>query len=348
VTPTRALAALAVLALAAGAGCADEDGTVPAATANGIEITSQDVVDELEAIRGNTEFLAQTEEQLAQQGLSVVGGEDEDDTFNSAFVAQTLTNRILYAIVESEVDARGIEIDDECRAAAEESATSESGGEEIFGAFTPAYQDYLVDRLADLIALQGDLAGYTCTVQDDDALLEAYFDEHADEFTRRCVILAQFAQPAAAEDFRAQVAAGGDFATLGAALPADVGQFSDVGCDSTQEILEVIPSMADLAVGEVSPVVLAGDIPVVLRVEQILEGDFTEQRDAVVSAVSAEIDEAFSAWLDEELRAADVTVDPRYGTWNASPDSGGLPAIERPVTDTTESTEPEAQLVPEN
>ena len=67
----------------------------------------------------------------------------------------------------------------------------------------------VVDRLADLIALQGSLAGYGCTVQDDDALLEAYFDEHADEFIRRCVVIAQFVDPQAAEDFRAQVEAGG-------------------------------------------------------------------------------------------------------------------------------------------
>lgn len=342
-TRTRALAALAALALAAGAGCADEDGTVPAATANGVEISSQEVVDELEAIRGNDAFLAQTEEQLAAQGLGVVG--DDEGTFDSAFVAQTLTNRILYAIVEAEVAERDIEIDDACRAAAEEAAAGEVGGQELFDAFDAGYREYLVDRLADLIALQGSLAGYPCTIQDDDALLEAYFDEHAEEFTRRCVVLAQFADGQAAEEFRLQVEAGGDFATLGAALPAESGQFSDVGCDSTQEILEVIPSLADLAVGEVSPVVLAGDIPVVLSVTDIQEGSFEEQRDAVVAAVGGEIDEAFNAWLDEELRAAEVTVDPRYGTWNANPETGGLPTIERPVAD---ATEPDAQLVPED
>src|SRR5689334_8242922 len=95
VTRTRALAALAVLVLAAGAGCADDEGAAPAATANGIEITSQEVVDELEAIRGNEAYLARTEEQLSAQGMAVVG--EEADTFDSAFVAQTLTNRILYA-----------------------------------------------------------------------------------------------------------------------------------------------------------------------------------------------------------------------------------------------------------
>lgn len=347
---SRALASLAVLALAAGAGCTDEAaGDTPAATVNGIEITSQDVVDELEAIRGNAAFLEQAEASMAQQGLTVLG--DEDDTFNSTFVAQTLTDRILYAIVESEVEARDIEVDDACLAAAEEQQVSQldSGtgdGEAVLDAFPADYREYLVGRFADVIALQGGLAGYPCTILDDDALLQDYFDSHLEELTPRCVSVVQFADPIEADEFRQQVEDGGDFATLGAALDPNVGAYTEVGCDSTQEILDIYPDLASMREGDVSPVFLASDTPVVLQLDSIGEPNFEEQRDAVRAAIGAEIDDAFGAWLETELRAADVTVDPRYGTWN--PDGASGPQIDRPVGDTTSSTEPEAELVPED
>ena len=80
---------------------------------NGIEISSQDVVDELESIRANEAFLALSEEQMAAQGEAVLG--EEDDTFNSAFVAQTLSTRILYTIVEAAVADGGYEVDEAYR-----------------------------------------------------------------------------------------------------------------------------------------------------------------------------------------------------------------------------------------
>ena len=347
-TRIRALAALAVLALAAGAGCADEGSATPAATVNGIEISSQEVVDELESIRANAAFLEQREAQMAEQGEAVLG--EDDDTFNSAFVAQTLSTRILYTIVEAAVAEGGYEVDEGCLAAAETQQVLEldSGtgdGQAVLDAFDDDYRNYLVQRFANVIALQGGLAGYPCTILDDEALLEAYFDEHVEEFTQRCVSVVQFADPAAADEFAAQLEAGGDFEALGTALAPEVGGLADVGCDSTQQLLEVIPSLSEMAEGEISPVFLVGDIPVILRVDEIREASFDEQRDVVADAIAAEIDLAFSEWLETELRTADVEVDPRYGTWNPNEGTGQPPQIDRPRTATTE---PEAELVPED
>jgi hypothetical protein len=343
VTRIRALAALAVLAIAAGAGCSDEGGAAPAATVNGVDITAQDVVDELEAIRGNEAFLAQREAALAAQGGGAVLGA-EDDTFDSAFVAQTLTTRILFAIVATEVDERGIEVDDDCLAAAEDEqaqqlTTADDDGQAILDAFDDDYHTYLVTRFAELVALQGDLAGFPCTVLDDDAALEQYFDEHIDQFTQKCVTVVQFATPQAADDFSAQLDAGGDFDALAGALAPEVGSSTDVGCDSTEELLGVVPALAELDAGDVSPVVLVGETAVIIRVDDVVEPDFEAQRNAVVDAIGTEIDTAFSAWLEDELRSADVRVDPRYGTWNPNIGSQQLPQIDRPLPD---ATEPEA------
>lgn len=307
VTRTRATALLAVLALAVAAGCSDDDGARPAASVDGVEISSQEVVDELEAIRANEDYLAQVETQVTVLG-------EEDGTFDTNFVAQLLGIRIQFAMVEAEIEARGVEITEACTDAATEAMTQQAGGEAVFEAFDAEYRDYLVGRFARLVALESDLAGYPCVIEEDEALLEQYFEEHAEEFeSDLCFTPIQVSTTEAAQEIVALLDAGADFDAIAAErseLPAE-SQCAPVGT-----IGAAVPELAELAPGERTiPVALQG-VFFVFRLDEVREPTFENQRENVVGLIGQEIDAAFQEWFTARLEAAEVTVDPRYGTWD--------------------------------
>jgi len=329
VTPFRAIVPLAVLALAAAAGCGTDEGTRPAATVDGIEISQQDVVDELEAIRGNEAYLEQ-----AQTQATVLG--DEEGTFDTAFVAQQLTNRILFTLIEAEVDERGIEVDAQCRDAAADQMVQQVGGEEVFDAFPGEYREYLVDRYARVVALQADLGGYPCLLEDDDDVLRTYFDEHAEEFEANyCLSIIQVATQAEADEISGLLAAGGNFDQLAAersALPPG----PEPECVPASTLAGVAPAVAELQVGGISPPVVIQEVFFIFRLDEIQQATFDSSREAVIGAIGQEIDAAFNTWFQEALADAEVEVDPRYGTWN--PDGANGPVIERPTDAGTSTT----------
>ncbi|MGH9185875.1 MAG: hypothetical protein ACRD0U_08705, partial [Acidimicrobiales bacterium] len=94
--------ALAVLA----AGCGDRG--EPAAVVNGAAISQNAVIDELEAIRDNADYL----EGLQAGGETVLG--NSEGSFSAPFAAQTLTDRIRYALVAQELERRDVSLSEDC------------------------------------------------------------------------------------------------------------------------------------------------------------------------------------------------------------------------------------------
>ena len=328
-TPFRAIAPVAVLVLAAAAGCGDDEGGRPAATVDGIEITQQDVVDELEAIRGNEAYLEQIQTRVT------VLGEDEG-TFDTAFVAQLLGIRIQFAIIEAELEEREVEVDDACREAASEQMVQQAGGDEVFAAFDDDYREYLVERFAQLVALQSDLAGYPCVIEDDEDVLEDYFDEHPDAFEPNyCVSIIQVATQAEADEISGQLALGADFDQLAAERSA-TPPTGEPECVPAGSLVSVAPAVVDLQEGGISAPVLIQDLLFIFRLDEIQEPTFETSRDAVIGAIGQEIDATFNEWFALAVAEAEVEVDPRYGTWNA--DGANGPGIERPTDAATSTT----------
>lgn len=331
-SPRRALlAVLPVLALAA---CGDDPR--PAAVIDGTEISQQQVVDELEAIRANTTYL----EAVEGSGQAVLG--EADDAFDSAFVAEQLSIRIQYAIVGNEVDARGLEADDECRAAARDAlvdrlagASPEGDGEAVLDGFTEPYRDYLLDRETDVLLLQGDLSGQPCVA--DDATGE-YFEANREAFEQACSAHVLVATAEEAADVAAQLRAGADFAAVAAERSIDPGsaqQGGELPCVSRGQFLaEFEDALFSQPLGAIGDPVQTSAGFHVIRVDSREMPELDEVRDQVAQALAAEVEQAFSAWFVDAVAAADVEVDPRYGTWDAT--TGG---IERPaITDSTSST----------
>lgn len=326
--------------LAAGALAACGESTRPAAVVNGLEISQQDVVDELEAIRGNANYVAAYDASAAQAGQPTVAG-STDDTFNTAFVTSTLSTRILYGIVHVEVGRRGIEIDEECRARAAEQAAQrmapaspEGDGEAVLDAFGEKYKAYLIDREADLLALQADLADQECV--DPDAA-ETYFEAHRDEFETACASHILVDTEEEADDLAAQLTGGADFAALAQERSIDTQsgrQGGELGCNPRNTFVpEFEEAVFSAPIGEVTgPVATQFGYHLILVAERGV-GEFEDVAGQVANVLASKVDEAFQAWFTQAVAEAEVVVDERYGTW--SPTTASITPIAVPDPTTT-------------
>src|SRR5687768_13924829 len=109
---TRLLPLLVLLALVAPACSAF--GEAPAATVGGIEITVESLDQEIETIRGNDAY----RQALEQSYGAPTDGSAGEGTFDAAFVAQVLSLRVWYQMIERDLTSRGVRVDDEAIAQA--------------------------------------------------------------------------------------------------------------------------------------------------------------------------------------------------------------------------------------
>jgi len=322
---------LLVVALAASgllAACGDEATSIPAAVVNGVEISQQELVDELEAIEGNTEYLEAYEANAAAQGREPIRGE-EDGSFNTAFVAETLAIRMQYAFVQSEVAARGIEPDEACVDAAEAAvaerfagASASGDGQAIIDGFDDAYVEYLIDREADFFALRSELGGQACGEGSTDEAVAAYFDEHESELAveTACVSHILVGTQAEADELSALLAGGGDFAQLASERSIDTGSGANggsLGCGPRgQYVEEFEAAVTAQPIGEVGPPVQSEFGFHLIRVDERGVQTLDDVRPDIEAALDQEVQQAFTDWFLEALAAGEVELDPRYGTWD--------------------------------
>lgn len=339
-TVRRLLVPLAVAAVAALGLAACGESTRPAAVVDGTAISQQDVVDELEAIRSNTGYV----EAIEGSGGSVLG--EEDDAFDGAFVATQLGVRIQYTIVGNEVDRRELEADSACRDAArsalEERFTvpGRTDGADLLDAFPDDYRDYLVEREADFLLLQGDLVDQDCVVDD---AVAAYYEENRDSLEQACTahILVDTAEAAAA--VKALLDAGADFAQVAAENSKDPGSAAnggEVGCVGRGQLVpEYEEAMFSQPIGAIGEPVQSQYGFHIIRVDSRGIPTLDEARDQIAQQLAQAVQGTFGEWFRNAVSAADVSVDPRYGTWDPT-----TAEIARPSTDSssTSTTAPDA------
>lgn len=331
-SPLRALAlALAVAALGA---CSDSgsggSGADDAAVVDGVPISAQTLVDELDAIAGNTAYVDAFEGATAAQGgAGILAGEGDGDEFVTEFVTDTLGVRIQYQIVGAEVDRRGIEVSEACTEAAEaelvEGFTVPGGeldGEAMLAGFGDDYRSYLVGRQADVLALQADLSGIPCGGGVTDEAVEAYFEANEEALTAEvaCVSHILVATEAEADEVVGLLAGGDDFATLAAERSLDPGSGEaggELGCGPEGRYVPEFDEAAfSQPVGEVGePVETEFGFHVILVTERSAP-TFEELVPQIEAALAQEAGTALQTWFQEALTTTEVVVDARYGTWN--------------------------------
>jgi parvulin-like peptidyl-prolyl isomerase len=328
VTRSTSLAA-AVLALTGLlAACGDDAEAPPAAVVEGITISQQDLVDELEAIEANADY----RDALSQSG-SVLG--ERDGAFDTAFVASTLAVRVQYALVESEVAARSLDVDGACRDDATEQLAARLGGASPTGdgtalldGFDDDYRTYLIDRETDFYALQADLSGIACGTEIEDADVEGYFEEHEAELAVETACASHILVETAdeADEIAELLDGGADFGALASERSIDAGsgaQGGELGCGPAGRFVDAFDAAVfSQPVGEVGdPVQTEFGFHLILVTERSV-ATFDDVRDDVEATLVQErqqaAQQAFFDWFNEALASSEVEIDPRYGTWDAS------------------------------
>lgn len=320
----RRLAALVLCTFAFAAGCFGKSNSAAAATVNGTTITTKDLVDELNAINANPDYIQSLQAASTSGGFKVVG--TKPGSFDAAFVSQVLLRQIDYAMIHDEVTKRHLAANDSCRLAATNDAKLNLGqgdstsGAALFAKFPSSYQDLLVRRNVDLFVLESSLASQQCGQAPD---AEGYYNSHQADFTRLCISIIGVADQAAADSVVAQLKAGADFATLARQVsidPSSAPNGGDIGCKLPSEIGN--PQVAQLLqagkTGDVLDPIPGSTGFTVVKITDRQLATLDEVRSQAEELATSSSGQAFSAWFQQAQAAAKVTVDQRYGTFDPS------------------------------
>jgi hypothetical protein len=146
----KRLGLVLTLLVVAGAGAACDDLESAAVTVNGEETSQSSVDDDLRAIRDNDAL-----SEIASQA----GGEiaASPGTIRSDITAGILGYLVRGEIAEQELASLGGEVSNADRQNARQQAIQVFGSEEAFDEFSESFQDDIIEWLAAVIALQGEI-----------------------------------------------------------------------------------------------------------------------------------------------------------------------------------------------
>lgn len=330
----------------------------PAATVNGTEISDASLQDELSAIRDNPTYRTRVE-----QGMQATQSGEAPGTFDTAFIARLLTQRVYYEFVEAELKRRKIKITDSNLAAVRKLVIQQVGDEKTFNSFPKDYQELLIRQRAIFEKLNEVLAKDI-----DKGNPEKYFKENADDFIQGCVshilISTEGKDPEVAKSetssLRTRITRGADFATIAKESSGDPGsaqQGGDLGCVGKGNFVpEFEEAMFALPIGEISePIQTQFGFHLIL-VRERKTPTYEEAKEQVDAAIRQAASLALEKFLVTSSSKAKVTVDKRYGSWkiqkgstDGTPDGVGTVVPPKgPATTTTSSNigQPGVQLEP--
>ena len=302
-----------------------------AATVNGVGIPRAEFEDHLQAYVDNDEF----QSYIASANGPTVVGPGGKGTITMEFTDNRLTLAILYELIRQEVESRGLEVTPEMLQEAEAQAKVEFAPEgpaadAVWAQFPSWFQERAVENTANLLALRESFGAGSL----EDAELEAVYNENPQRFGLMCArhILVPTEEEAAA--VKAQLDAGADFAEVAAAKGTD-GSASTGGFLYTEG--EPCPSasgfVSDFVDGAIA--VPTGEItgPVqtdfgwhIITVDKFEEVPFAEAKEAVRAYATQNAGTALREFVAEAAKG-DISVDPKYGSWDPAATSVQEPSL---------------------
>jgi hypothetical protein len=320
--------AAAVLVTAAGCGSIE----TYAAKVNGEAISEEELQSELEAILDNQAYVTQIEENFqGPEGQGALGAGNK--TFTTAFVAALLDRQISFELIEQEVRRRNITVTDADRRSATEDL-DQTFGPEVVAAFPASYTDRLVEDFARVAALERALTG--TGVSDEE--VRRFYESNAALFRQQSCsrhILVPTLEAASA--IRARIDAGEDFAAIARAESTDRGgqgggsaaQGGDLGCQPRNTFVPEFQAALDaLTPGQVSaPVQTQFGFHVIQLVERrdvpLEEAAPLIRRQLEQQAAGQG---AVARFVNDAVGDAEITVNPRYGSF----EKGDTPGVRPP------------------
>jgi foldase protein PrsA len=309
--------ALALLATACGSISAY------AAKVDGESVSVKDLNDELRSIAANGPFVKLVESNKTVKGTGVNG-------FDQAFTREVLTRQIFYRLVDAELSRRKLTLTPADLSAAREVLIENVQGEDIFNEFPDAYKDLLIHRQAQVDQLTLALNDLKGTAEE---AAKAYYDSHKDEFATACVSHILVENQIQADDVKARLAKGEDFAAVAKAESKDSGSAAkggDLGCDvnaSAGLVAEFLLAALNQPVGEAGAPVRTQFGFHIIKVTAREVPPFDKVKDDARQKVAQSGQEKLLTWLQETIAKAKIEVNPKYGTFDKEGTTPGVVAL---------------------
>jgi parvulin-like peptidyl-prolyl isomerase len=310
-----------------------------AAKVDNKSISQNDLEKELRSIAANGPYLALVESRQQVKGTGA-------GTFDAAFTALALTRQIYYQLIGTELARLKLAVGPSDLAAARATVIQQIQGEDVFKDFPKDYQDELVRRQAQLDLLTLSLNGQSGSV---DEAAKAYYDAHKDDFASACVSHILVATREQADDAKARIARGEDFAAVAKAVSTDTQSAQkggELGCDINQDtgfVPEFLLAVFNQPVGEVGAPVQTQFGFHVIKVTTRVVPPFDDVKTLARQKLTDNGQEKLLTWLQQTIGKAKIEINPRYGTFNKEGASPGVVPPARPA-DATSTTV--AALIP--
>ncbi len=304
-----------------------------AAKVDNKSISQNDLEKELRSIAANGPYLKLIESRQQVKGTGA-------GTFDAAFTALALTRQIYYQLIGTELASRKLKIGPSDLAAARSTVIEQIQGEDVFKDFPKDYQNELVRRQAQLDLLTLALNGQSGSADD---AAKNYYDTHKDEFANACVSHILVATQEKADDVRARVGRGEDYAAVAKAESSDTQSAQkggELGCDINQDtgfVPEFLLAVINQPVGEVGNPVKTQFGFHIIKVTTRQVPPFDQVKDQARSKLAEGGQEKLLTWLQETVGKAKIEINPRYGTFNKEGASPGVVPPARPA-DATATT----------
>jgi parvulin-like peptidyl-prolyl isomerase len=306
-------------------------GTAPAATVDGTEISASSITDEVKAIQGNDAYRKELEKSFSIKGLAGKG------TFDAAFIAQVLSLRVYYALIEEDLSDRGIELTKEDLDASRQAMEDQFAFADAWSDFPTSYQDQLIRQNALVEAASKRI------IDEIGSDPRAFYSANKDEFAEICISHALAGlqggkTPAEAQalaqswydDIEAGKTTFDEVASEKSEDPGAAQGGGDLGCGSklTLQFDPVFETAAfKLKRGVVSEPVQTqfGSHLILVRSRTI--PSYAEVSDQVTTVMQQAREERQQSYFVEVFCGGDVHVNPRYGTWTTESCEGLAPQV---------------------
>ena len=322
---TAALGAAAALVLGS-TGCSgtlDDAATVTLSSGGGGEkaiahVSRADLEDDLRILRSNDDFVAF----VKQNGLDVP---DSASSIGSTLTAIWLSDLVNQVVVDAELEERDVTVTKEDRSAVADQINQSYGGADIFEQFPKAFRDAVVERAARWNALltRGSAKAEVPTEAD----ARKFYDDNAAQIgacpsgiSVSHVLLGSEAEAAAV---KAELVGGADFATLAkerSTDPTAVDNGGDLGCLQDGAYVAPFEEAAKAATLDepTDPVKTDFGYHIILT-KEFVPPSFAAMKNQIIDYLAGQAEQSagqeMNTVIQDRLRAAEVDVDPRYGTW---------------------------------
>ena len=307
-----------------------------AAKVDNTSISQDELEKELRSIAANGPYLKLIESRQQVKGTGA-------GTFDAAFTALALTRQIYYQLIGTELTKLKLSVGPADLAAARSTVIEQIQGEDVFKDFPQPYQDELIRRQAQLDLLTLALNGHTGSADD---AARAYYDGHKSDFASACVSHILVATREKADDVRARVGRGEDYAAVAKAESSDTQSAQkggELGCDINQQtgfVPEFLLAVFNQPVGEVGAPIQTQFGFHVIKVTARDVPQFDQVKKQARNKLTASGQEKLLTWLQETIGKAKIDINPRYGTFNKEGASPGVVPPVRPADATATTVGP--------